>query len=354
MKTIFPMAPKPLIRVIGSLNIDIVTITPRIPAPGQTLTAISRTIGAGGKGANQAVACGRAAFINNTEQDVDVELIGAVGADDSQYDSLLEPTLRQSGVGTAGMTKVDGAQTGTSIILVDKSSNYENSILFNPAANYDGMRDLHQVLSIATGRVSSTDARFPDVVVMQGEIPLETTLGLLRYFNQEAIKTCVVLNPAPMFPEGIAWDALKDLSILIVNESECIQMAQSLHLDFLQFTSANEKLTRSQLDRLADHLQRKNGIKNIIVTLGSDGVYFAAESGMKNQVSAIRVERVIDTTAAGDTFAGFLAAELARHLGAGGLLQNFDLPSAVQFANLAAAKSVQRSGSMQSIPFGFE
>jgi ribokinase len=349
------MAAKPLVRVIGSLNIDIVTLTPRIPDSGQTLTAISRSIGAGGKGANQAVACGRAAFISKTEQDLDVEIIGAVGADDPQYDSLLEPMLRQSGVSTLGVSKVHGAQTGTSIILVDKSSNYNNSILFNPAANYDGMRDLNKILSAASAGVSvAAPTRFPDVVVMQGEIPLETTLGLLRHFNQGTNKTCVVLNPAPMFPQGIVSDALMDLAVLILNESECIQLSQSLHLDSLASISTSDKLGRAQLDHVACHLQQVIGVKNVIVTLGPEGAYFSAQSGIKGQVLPVTVDKVVDTTAAGDTFAGFFAAALARHIGAGGLLHCFDLPSAVKFANLAAAKSVQSSGSMQSIPFGYD
>ncbi|KAJ6063928.1 ribokinase [Penicillium canescens] len=349
------MAAKPLVRVVGSLNIDIVTVTPSIPHSGQTLTAISRSIGAGGKGANQAVACGRAAFISKTEQDLDVEIIGAVGADDPQFHSLLEPMLRQSGVGTSGVAKVHGAQTGTSIILVDESSNYNNSILFNPGANYDGMRDLNKILSVATATAWATaSTRLPDVVVMQGEIPLETTLGLLKHFNEETNKTCVVLNPAPMFPQGIASEALMGLAVLIVNESECIQLAQSLGINFLRFESTNDKLERPQLDHIANHLQQAAGIKNVIVTLGSDGAYFAAQSGLKNRVLSAKVEKVVDTTAAGDTFAGFFAAALARHIGAGGVLQNFDLPSAVNFANLAAAKSVQHSGSMKSIPFGYD
>lgn len=348
------MASKPLVRVIGSLNIDIVILTPTIPGPGQTLTAISQSIGAGGKGANQAVACGRASFVT-TEQDLDVEMIGAVGADDPQYGSLLKPILSQSGVDTVGVTEVHGSQTGTSIILVDKGSDYNNSILFNPAANYDGMRDLNRILSVARAGASATATRrFPDVLVMQGEIPLETTSGLLRHFNQETNTTCVILNPAPMFPQGIPSDALMGLAVLIVNESECIQLAQSLRIGCLQFTSTSGKLERSQLDSIAWYLQQNVGIKNVIITLGSDGAYFAAQSGIKDQVPSAKVETVVDTTGAGDTFAGFFAAALARHIGVGGLLQDFDLLSAVKYANLAAAKSVQYNGSMQSIPFGYD
>ena len=94
----------PLVRVIGSLNADMVSVTPRFPDPGETITASSYFTSAGGKGANQAVACGRMSRPQpksdglNTQSDVHVEMVGAVGALDGHFSALLKPTLEKSGV----------------------------------------------------------------------------------------------------------------------------------------------------------------------------------------------------------------------------------------------------------------
>ncbi|KAL3447889.1 ribokinase [Aspergillus insuetus] len=349
---------KPRIFIIGSLNIDIVTTTPRIPHPGETITATSRTLSPGGKGANQAVACGRAAFVSPGEQDVDVSIVGAVGGKDGYFASLIEPVLRMSGVCTDGVSVVEdedeAVPTGTSLILVDAES-AENRILFVPGANYVGMRDVEGILrrSLAgnAGDRSSSSAE-PDVVVLQGEIPHETTVALLQYFNVETVKTHVVFNPAPMPPKGIPLSALKGLAVLVMNETECLILARSLGLG-----PEVAGISRAQFDTVASHLL-SIGTQNIIVTLGGDGAYFAAsEPGARGHIPAVQVDRVVDTTAAGDTFTGYVAVALARYIGSGGRgcsLPAFDLRGAGEGASVAAAKCVQIAGSMGSIPFGYE
>ncbi|KAL3495463.1 Ribokinase-like protein [Aspergillus germanicus] len=349
--------PKPRILIIGSLNIDITTTTPRIPNPGETITATSRTLSPGGKGANQAVACGRAAFVTSDEQDVNVSIVGAVGAKDGYFTSLIEPVLRTSGVCTEGVSVVEGGDeaipTGTSLILVDAES-AENRILFVPGANYIGMRDVEGVLhrSLAGNACdSSNSSAEPDVVVLQGEIPHETTVALLEYFNAENVKTYVVFNPAPMPPEGIPISALRGLAVLVMNETECLLLARSLGL-----ISEMMGISRSQFDTIASHLLAL-GTKNIIVTLGGDGAYFASEAGARGHVPAAKVDRVVDTTAAGDTFTGYVAVALARYIGSGDRgcpLTAFDLRGAVEGASVAAAKCVQVAGTMGSISFGYE
>jgi ribokinase len=371
---------KPRILIIGSLNIDIVTTTPRFPHPGETITATSRTLSPGGKGANQAVACGRAAFDCPNEQDVDVSIVGAVGAKDGYFQRLIGPVLRTSGVCTEGVSIVEGGDgavpTGTSLILVDAKS-AENRILFVPGANYVGMRDvegiLHRSLAGNVGDGSSTTE--PDVIVLQGEIPHETTVALLEYFNAETVKTHVVFNPAPMPPEGIPISALKGLAVLVMNETECLLLARSLICGTTSEPEAVSELgfdpertgriSTSQFDAIASHLLNL-GTKNIIVTLGGNGAYFASETGARGHVPAVQVAHVMDTTAAGDTFTGYVAVALARFRASavsgpaaergdeGASLPAFDLRAAVEGASLAAAKCVQVSGSRGSIPFGYE
>ena len=134
------MASKPaVISVVGSLNVDLVTRTPRVPVAGETLTSESFDIGFGGKGANQAVACAR---LSRTQQqassqastDVEVHMIGAVG-DDEFHEGFLK-SLQGDGLKTDGVRVLKGKKTGVAVILVETGTG-ENRILFCPGANYE-------------------------------------------------------------------------------------------------------------------------------------------------------------------------------------------------------------------------
>jgi len=97
----------------------------------------------------------------------------------------------------------------------------------------------------------------------------------------------------------------------------------------------------------------------VIVTLGSRGVFYScmspkAEAPERSLIPAAKVEKVVDTTAAGDAFVGYFATVLARHLAQNKGLEGFNIKNAVSVANKAAAQCVQRSGAMESIPFGYE
>ncbi|EXJ91630.1 ribokinase [Capronia epimyces CBS 606.96] len=348
------MAPQPVIRVVGSLNIDFVTRTPRVPGPGETLQATSLTVHAGGKGANQAVACGKAAFISQTQQDVTVDMIGAVGKGDPYYASLLKPTLEKSGVSTTGVEEIEGVQTGTATIIVDEGSGGENRILVVPGANHE-VKDLEQLLSVVTRKGD------PDVMVLQGEICRLMVLALLNLFNAPERHTCIVFNPAPVFSEGIPIEALQSLGVLVVNETECLLLFKVVEeLNGVE-VPREEDLDKAHLDRLTKHLHDLARISIIVVTLGSRGVYYSTDiSGQdgfvqnRGLVPAVKVKQVVDTTAAGDTFVGYFATALARHLAATHELAGFDVAGAVSKANKAAARCVQRNGAMESIPFGYE
>lgn len=345
---------KPLISIIGSLNVDFVTTTPRCPAAGETLTATSLDISGGGKGANQAVGCGRASFTSPNKQDVDVEMIGAVGKGDVYVQKLLMPTLRESGVSTDGVIECENAQTGTASIVVEGSSG-ENRIMVVPGANHDGMTDFNEVL-----HRTIKNEREPDVIVMQGEIPRATVLSLLQRFNHIESRTRIVFNPAPVFPEGIPAESLENLSVLVVNETETIMLGQSMQRSGFDMTGVekDEDLqSESKLSKLAQQFHDIMKINIVLITLGGRGAFFSdMHSGRRGLVPGVKVSKVVDTTAAGDTFVGYLAVSLARHMvskaGKGG--DEFDIKGAIEKANAAAAKCVQRAGAMQSIPFGYE
>ncbi|PYH98435.1 Ribokinase-like protein [Aspergillus ellipticus CBS 707.79] len=340
------MAP-PQICVIGSLNIDFVTYTPRCPDAGETLTASSLAISAGGKGANQAVACGRASFAARDSQEAAVSMIGAVGAGDPYYAALLRPTLEGSGVSTKGIQEKTDSQTGSATIIVDEGAGGENRILFVPGANYTGMDKVDAVL--ATTQDIHLDQ---GVVVMQGEIPRATTLGLMKHFNDPACRSHLIFNPAPVFTEGIPLPALAGTSVLAMNETEAVLMTQSV-AEYLRPDQATAELKPEELAPLF-HQHAKVHI--VLITLGAKGAYFSTATGKQGFAPSAAVEKVVDTTAAGDTFVGYFATAFAKFVATGAALEEFDaqIETAVRRANVAAAGCVQRKGAMQSIPFAYE
>ncbi|KAJ5675143.1 Ribokinase [Penicillium maclennaniae] len=324
---------KAAICIIGSLNIDFVTSTPRCPGPGETLTATSLTVTAGGKGGNQAVACGRASFTSKHSQDVSVSMIGAVGADDVYYSTLLKPALEASGVNTSHIEESPDAQTGSASIIVEEESG-ENRILVVPGANHAGM--MGDVEQIVTAVKETGDVK---LVVMQGEIPRKTTLGLLEYFNggvSGSDRAHVIFNPAPVFPDGIPMAALKGTSVLIMNETEAIQMSRSIA--GLPIGDVPTDLDDLKPEELAPSFHEMAHVQIVLITLGSKGVYFSTRSGRTGAVKGVKV------------------AKLARFLAQGASLKEFDaeIESAVQKANAAAASTVQRRGAAQSIPFAYD
>lgn len=353
-----PMTSKPTrphICVIGSLNIDFVTSTPRCPGAGETLTATSLTVTAGGKGGNQATACGRASFTNNETQDATVTMIGAVGDNDVYYSTLLKPALEKSGVSTADIEESTEAQTGSATIIVEDAVGGENRILVVPGANHAGM--MGDVVSIVDV-VKKQEVR-PGVVVLQGEIPRKTTLGLLEYFNGGVSvedRVHVVFNPAPVYPGGISLAALKHTSVLIMNETEAVQMSRSIAGLPVSDSTQPTELDDFQPEELAPHFHDTADVQIVLITLGAKGVYYSTRTGRRGSVPGVRVPKVVDTTAAGDTFVGYFSTALARFLAKGEPLETFDIEieSAVKKANAAAARCVAARGAMQSIPFAYD
>jgi ribokinase len=301
------------------------------------------TVHPGGKGANQAVACGKASFASERHQDVDVEMVGAVGKGDPYYASLLKPTLEKSGVSSAGVEEIENSQTGTATILVEDSG--QNRILFVPGANYDGLQDASKAIG------TSTRTTEPTVLVMQGEIPRDTTFGILEGFGGKS--TQVILNPAPVFETGVPISVLQHVDFLVVNETECLLLAKGIPSMNISVTNEDD-MTSEELNAIAAAYHQKAGVRNLLVTLGARGVFYSTQGGKQDLVSGLKVPKVVDTTAAGDTFVGYFAAALARHVGTQGTVDGFDVAAAVLRANAAAAMCVQRSGAMQSIPFGYE
>lgn len=319
----------PRITVLGSLNIDLVSYVPHHPLPGETLTSNSFAVSPGGKGANQAVACaklsrpgaGGSATPGGLET-ASVGMVGCVGAD--SYGALLRGNLFAHGVDVSRVAVREQLKTGVAIIVVDEPTG-QNRIMLSPEANHalrpDDVSPGPALLETLGGR--------PDLLIMQLEVPLDTVLAALASAREEGVP--VLLNPAPAV--RLPADALKGLAHLIVNETEAAILG-GCEESVLDSEEGMEAVARGFVGQ---------GVQNVIITLGGRGVYYMNAAGAKGLLPALKA-KVVDTTAAGDTFVGQYALEAVS--GA-----NFDIVGAVNKANRAAARTVERLGAQVSIPW---
>lgn len=307
----------PTITVVGSLNVDLVIYTPRLPAGGETLTANEFQTHMGGKGANQAVACAKLSRSKSRVQDgtATIKMVGCVGAD--TYGQDLIQGLGTFGMDTAGISTRQDSKTGVAVIVVDEKCG-ENRIMFSPEANYALQPDSFRTL----------DGPLPSLIVLQMEIPLETVLAVIATARRQYVP--VLLNAAPA--QKIPHEHYRGLAHLVVNESEAAVLA-----DCDESRLDNE----AGIEAVANQF-RALGVQNVLITLGGRGVYYVSKDGRRALVPAEKAN-VIDTTAAGDTFIGAYALEVVK--------VPFDVERAVIRANRAAAKTVERKGAQSSIPW---
>jgi ribokinase len=269
--------------VVGSTNLDIVAGTPRLPAPGETVIGHGYAEHPGGKGLNQAVAAARSG--------ARVAFVSAVGAD-AAGDALVD-VMEREGIDTSAVARRDGLPTGRAIIGV--SDDGENSIIVVSGANATVI-----VTTLPTARV----------VLAQLEVPLETVRASFRVAR--AMGATTVLNPAPA--QTLDTELLQLCDVVVPNEHEAALLGGVGNLIAL-------------------------GAETVVLTQGKDGALVSsAEATTVVEPFAVTP---VDTTGAGDTFCGALAARLA--LGD-------DQPTALRFAAAAAALSTTRAGAVPSIP----
>lgn len=285
--------------VIGSLNTDLVVKSPRFPQPGETISGEDLQIIPGGKGANQAVAAAR--------QGVKTTMIGRVGSD--SFGPFLVENLKSNQVDTSHVLQTDSA-TGTAIIVVD--ANGQNSIVLSPGAN---------------GKVSPADvdsASFADfgLLLLQLEIPTPTVLRAAQRAHEHGLS--VILNPAPAKP--LPHELLANVDILIPNESE-LSLLAGLSVDD---ASSAEIAAKAIL---------KQGVKTVIVTLGSKGALLVTDSQVTH-VNTYKVD-VVDTTAAGDAFIGGFASAM---------LSGKSLEDSVRYGCACGALATTKFGAQPSLP----
>jgi ribokinase len=294
--------------VVGSANVDLVVDVPRHPGGGETILGGDLRRNPGGKGANQAVGAARAGGADTT-------FVGALGHDDAA--DLLLSSLDRGGVRTDLVERVD-VPTGTALITV--SPDGENAIVVAPGANSH----------VTVGAAQAERIAAADVVLAQLEIPLDVVRAAAAARRPGAL---MVLNAAPSrdLPDDV-WAAL---DVLVVNEHEAADLAGA--------TAGGDPDARADLDPSALAGLLLERVPAVVVTLGGRGSLVGERlpgGKLLTDVPAIPVEAV-DTTGAGDTFCGVLAAALAR---------GSELPDAARLAAAAGALAVTRSGAQDAVP----
>ena len=279
--------------VVGSINMDLVTVTKRFPSPGETLLGERFLSVHGGKGGNQAVAAARLG--------AEVHMVGAVG--DDAFAQPLSDGLAAEGVELQHVVRIVNCSSGTASITV---AGGENEIVVVPGANAR-LEPSH--IAKAQHLIGTADA-----ILVQMEIPLETVEATLRIAHAQQVP--VILNPAPAQPLPAEW--LRLARYITPNQHELAIL-----------------LSADPADDFRDLMRRAPC--PVVLTRGAEGAWFR-EEGEPHHQPGFDVE-VVDSTGAGDTFNAALAVFL--HEG---------LPIAVRKACAAAALSVTRLGARGGMP----
>lgn len=285
------------ILVVGSINMDLVVRTPKHPEIGETVIGYDFKTFPGGKGANQAVATARLGY--------PTKMIGRIGTD--EFGNKLLRTVTGAGVDTSTIIRDEEEPTGVAFITVDSAG--QNTIVVASGANMHlTPKDINR---------AATAFKDADIVLIQLEIPLETVKAAIEFARWSNAR--VVLNPAPA--QLLDADLLSQVDYLIPNQTE------------LGLLTGQDRL-----DAAVKVLQGR-GVMNLVVTLGAQGAFVSTASDQK-LIPTYQV-KVVDTTAAGDAFAGGFAAAL---------YNGKDVFEAAMWGNAAGALATTTAGAQPSLP----
>lgn len=292
--------------VFGSLNMDLTIESERMPLQGETIPGKGFFTNPGGKGANQAVAAAKSG--------VPTYLIGAVGQD--LFGDQLVSGLVGHGVRCDELARTKDVETGVAVVL---RSQGDNRIVLSPGANHAlTIADVDSALDYV--------ARKGDVFLAQLECDFETTVAALASAKARGMRT--IVNVAP--PRDLPDEAWANIDVVCVNETECDAVCGIFPDD------------EDSLERALAALTAK-GPSTAIVTLGGRGSVALSDGRLIRQ-EALRV-RAVDTTAAGDTFIGVVAASMVSGL---------PLEEGMRWASCAAGITASRVGAQQAIPTALE
>ncbi|WP_313611591.1 ribokinase [Pantoea piersonii] len=289
--------------VFGSFNLDIVTKMSRFPLPGESLVAHSSMMGPGGKGSNQATAALRAG--------ARVHYIGKVGNDD--FGQFARRHLEKTGFDAITLFTCKEKPTGNAMIYV-AGDDAENMISVYPGAN----------LTVTTAEVNRCQPTVAaaDILLVQLENNLSAIQRMVR--NARQAGTYVIVNPAPWQKVSAAF--LKNIDLLTPNSTEASQLTGIAVKDYASAQRAAEAL-------------HATGVRQLIITLGMQGALLSTEKYLAH--IPVYPAQPVDSTGAGDSFNGALAARLAA---------GEPLEQAALFASAYASVCVERAGAANAMP----
>ena len=309
-------SPRSRVIVVGSVNVDLVVTAERLPRPGETVTGGTFARHHGGKGGNQAVAAARLG--------ASTVFVGAVGADD--FGTAAVDALRAEGVETSEVKRIEGQPTGVALILVGEDG--ENLISVASGANLELRPD---DVREAFGRLKPSDS---DVVLVGHEIRTATAREALA--GGRAAGATTIFNPAP--PRGLDRATFGLALVLTPNRLELAELV-SAEGRRIGRAAPNDDPVAMANALLASNAEGP-GPGAVLVSLGSAGALLVRPSRPVLELPAPRV-RAADTTGAGDTLNGALAAGLA-----GGA----SLDESAQRAVAAASLSTTVAGAREGMP----
>ncbi|MCB1529950.1 MAG: ribokinase [Rhodospirillales bacterium] len=298
-----------MIVVFGSINMDLNIGVGKFPQPGETVLSLDYKTTPGGKGGNQALAAARTGE--------KTALVGRVG-DDGMGLRILN-NLRRNEVMTSGVSTSEILPTGLAFVMRDR--NGENEIVVASGANAE----------VSAEQVPDEILKAGNVVLMQMEIPVAENIALME--RAKEFGATVILNVAPALK--LPKSALSYVDYLIVNQIEARQMAESYG-----FNLDSDK----DADRIAETLA-KFGKLTCILTRGPRGTIVVTQDGRAWLVPALELEKVVDTTGAGDCFCGTLAAMIYK---------GTSLLEGIKRANVAAGLSCLKVGIQEAYPYSAE
>lgn len=284
---------------IGSVNMDYTVYVDAFPSLGETVFGSGRNIQPGGKGENQIIAAAKS-------HRVDTYFIGAIG-DDNDGRSI-KNVLNENGV-KAELTSYSEVETGNATIIVDGDS--ENKIIIIGGANE----------KLSPKDIDLNLIKEADYILLQNEISAECNEFVMR--KAKEFKKVLVYNPAPFRP--LKEELFQLIDYIIPNR-----------IELFKYTNIEDPL------KGAESLLEK-GVKNVLVTLGTDGSLLVNKEG-RIAVPSCKVDAV-DTVAAGDTYVGYFISSLA---------SGYSPKEAMGYASKASSITVSRRGSVVSIPKGEE
>ena len=251
----------------------------------------------------------------------------------------------------------EGERTGVSTIIVDEKTG-ENRILYSPGANWSLRVEDFWVPD--GGLATGGGGRRTEMVVLQLEVRVETVVGVLeRCRGEEAVEVCLNAAPVVELPRG----AYRGLAHLVVNEREGWALSgweggkiveAGGKGDGKREEEEEEKVLEEEELEAVARTFLEWGVKVVVITLGARGAFYRDCKGRKGLVPAVKVKKVVDTTAAGDTFVGAYAGEVVRRRREEPGEECVDVRGAVEWAVRCAAKTVEKEGAQGAIPWARE